>query len=130
MKILAKKTEFKGLQRIDIRKYFKKGDEYLPTRKGISLSYTEFGDLLESGQSLIDDSKDSLDSIEVDRVHQFGCKIRVLYENGKSTIEIDPTVFHESNVELITSIIHGLEEISTSKEIDIQELVYKTFRFV
>lgn len=46
-KVVVSKNEFAGREYIHIRKFFKNGEEWLPTKKGISLEKSIMGKVIE-----------------------------------------------------------------------------------
>lgn len=52
--IFAEISEFQGNKRIDIRRWYKKDDEWHRTRKGINLSKDEWNDFVSNFEEMKD----------------------------------------------------------------------------
>jgi len=53
-------SNFKNVKFLDIRKYYQEGDEWKPTKKGITVNFEQFSDLLKFLNSKENEIKEKL----------------------------------------------------------------------
>jgi hypothetical protein len=138
--ILIELKMFNGLKIIDIRKYYLSSDNsnnYLPTRKGISLSGVQLVEVLNLiNQKTTDISRhfalDAIPETEVKYTNNFGRYFNVNYANNAVQIDINEDfarLIDETNlsffVKILESLYHSLHQV-LEEEMDVN-LILESF---
>jgi|SaaInl5LU_22_DNA_1037371.scaffolds.fasta_scaffold12290_2 hypothetical protein len=133
MKTLITRSVWKGIELIDIRKYFTKGDELLPSRKGISLTPKQFESLLSEFSDKYGGSAESFQNnlpFEIEEKFMISTKVDVEFKNGVIKAYLDPEIAQsklETNAE---SIIVGIQELCAEHDLDPKLSVQKIFKYL
>jgi hypothetical protein len=107
--IIIELKEFEGRKLFDIRKYFKdkNSDEFIPTKKGISLNSFQLKQLIETINSKSKDINDflfneSYENLEITTEIKFenliGRSFKYEFENGKTSIILDENKFKTTKI--------------------------------
>jgi hypothetical protein len=133
MKTIINRTVWKGIELIDIRKYFTKGDQLLPSKKGISLTPKQFESLLSEFNDNYDGSVEVFKCnlpFEIEEKFMISSKVDVEFKNGMVKAYLDPEIA-KSNLEInAESIIVGIQELCAEHDLDPKLSVQKIFKYL
>lgn len=124
---------WKGIDLIDIRKYFIKDGEYLPSKKGISLTPVQFNLLMtEFGAEKIqvNETIDDRLPFSLNEKILIDSKVQIEFRNGENTLYVDPLVINTTLGEISQDLIIGILELCSEHEIEPALAVNKIFRYL
>tara|TARA_B110000503_G_C7154975_1_gene416893 strand:- start:1732 stop:2133 length:402 start_codon:yes stop_codon:yes gene_type:complete len=133
MKTLITKTIWKGIELIDIRKYFNKDGELIPSKKGISLTPAHFESLLSEFQNTYDGSverfKSSLPMV-VEEKFLLSSKIDVEFNNGEIKTYLDPQIANISLKDSSEALLIAIQELCAEHDLDPKLTIQKLFKYL
>lgn len=133
METRVTKRVWKGVELIDIRKYFIKDGEFLPSKKGISLTPVQFNALMtEFGAERVEVHNNINERLpfSLNEKILIDAKVQMEFRNGENIAHVDPLVINATLGEISQDLLTGILELCSEHEIEPDQAVNKIFRYL